>query len=143
MSYGKIWVVKDHKNSNCEDTTKDLPLMIPIEIIDLALTMLKEKKSRKSELMKIILNVQEKNDQKVKELMQEEENKSIVKPQKLLMASNWVGFLYRKPGGVFTRPCLTIFIFLLLSLCFYPDLLIDVLTLADSGFLKTFSIKEV
>ena len=52
--------------------------MIPIEIIDLALTMLKEKKSRKSELMKIILNVQEKNDQKVKELMQEEENKSIM-----------------------------------------------------------------
>ena len=76
MSYGKIWVVKEHKNSKCEDTTKDLPLIIPIEIIDLALTMLSEKKSRKSELMKIILNVQEKNDQKVKELMQEEENKS-------------------------------------------------------------------
>ena len=73
LSYGKIWVVKDHKS---EEKTKDLPLMIPIEIIDLALTMLSEKKSRKSELMKIILDVQEKNDKKVKELMQEEENKS-------------------------------------------------------------------
>ena len=50
--------------------------MIPIEIIDLALTMLTEKKSRKSDLLKIISEVQEKNDQKVKELMQEEENKS-------------------------------------------------------------------
>ena len=76
MAYGKIWVIEEHKNSKSEEITKDLPLMVPLEIIDLALTMLSEKKSRKADLMKIILDVQEKTDQKVKELMEEEENKS-------------------------------------------------------------------
>ena len=73
MSYGKIWVVKEHKNSKCEETTKDLPLIVPIEIIDLALTMLSEKKSRKSELMKIILDVQEKKDQNALEIRDEDQ----------------------------------------------------------------------
>ena len=72
MSYGKIWIGKEHNTSKCEEPSKDLPFLVPLEIIDLALTVLSAKKSRKSDLMKIILDVQEKTDQKVKELMEEE-----------------------------------------------------------------------
>ena len=72
MSYGKIWIGKEHNTSKCEEPSKDLPFLVPLEIIDLALTVLSQKKARKSELMKLILDVQEKTDQKVKELMEEE-----------------------------------------------------------------------
>ena len=67
--------------------------------------MLKEKKSRKSELMKIIQEVLRQNDEKLKELLANEANRTTLWTNlpKAPKGYKFEGLLYRTNEGAFVR----------------------------------------
>ena len=84
---------------------EDIPSTIPFDIVKLTLKMLKEKKSRKSELMKIIQEVLRQNDEKLKELLANEANgtnlwTTLPKGPK---GYKFEGLLYRTPEGALLK----------------------------------------
>ena len=84
---------------------EDIPSTIPYDIVKLALKMLAEKKSRKSELMKIIQEVLRQNDEKLKELLANEENGTTLWTNlpKAPKGYKFEGLLYRTPEGVLLK----------------------------------------
>ena len=96
---------KHTASSNSSLTSKDILLPIPPDIVKLAVNMLVEKKSRKSELMKIIQEVLRQNDEKLKELLANEENGTTLWTNlpKAPEGYKFEGFLYRSPEGVLLK----------------------------------------
>ena len=84
---------------------EDIPSTIPHDIVKLALKMLAEKKSRKSELMKIIQEVLRQNNEKLKELLANEANGTNLwtKLPKGPKGYKFEGLLYRTPEGALLK----------------------------------------
>ena len=87
------------------EVPEDIPSTIPLDIVKLSLKMLAEKKSRKSELMNIIQEVLRQNDEKLKELLANEENGTTLWTNlpKAPEGYKFEGFLYRSPEGVLLK----------------------------------------
>ena len=96
---------KHTASSNSSLTSKDILLTIPPDIVKLAVNMLAEKKSRKSELMKIIQEVLRQNDEKLKELLANEENGATLWTNlpKAPTGYKFEGLLYRTPEGALLK----------------------------------------
>ena len=96
---------KHTASSNPSLTSKDILLTIPPDIVKLAVNMLAEKKSRKSELMKIIQEVLRQNDEKLKELLANEENGTTLWTNlpKAPKGYKFEGLLYRTPKGALLK----------------------------------------
>ena len=91
--------------SKINKAPEDILSTIPLDIVKLALKMLAEKKSRKSELMKIIQEVRRQNDEKLKELLANEANGTILWTNlpKAPEGYKFEGLLYRTPQGALLK----------------------------------------
>ena len=91
--------------SKLNESPEDTPQTIPIDIVNLSLKMLVEKKSRKSELMKIIQEVLRQNNEKLKELLANEANGTNLwtKLPKGPKGYKFEGLLYRTPEGALLK----------------------------------------
>ena len=97
-----------HKHTSIRINTEaaeDIPSTIPLDIVKLSLKMLAEKKSRKSELMNIIQEVLRQNDEKLKELLANEENGTTLWTNlpKAPKGYKFEGLLYRSPEGALLK----------------------------------------
>jgi len=107
------FVVQEHNpitrnpslTSKSNKAPEDILSTIPLDIVKLALKMLAEKKSRKSELMKIIQEVRRQNDEKLKELLANEANGATLWTNlpKAPKGYKFEGLLYRTPEGTLLK----------------------------------------
>ena len=87
--------------SKINKAPEDILSTIPLDIVKLSVNMLAEKKSRKSELMKIIQEVLRQNDEKLKELLANEANGTTLWTNlpKAPKGYKFEGLLYRSTEG--------------------------------------------
>ena len=99
--YCSIPLIHKHTAISNPEALEDISSTILRDIVKFSLKMLAEKKSRKSELMNIIQEVLRQNDEKLKELLANEENGTTLWTNlpKAPKGYKFEGLLYRSTEG--------------------------------------------